>query len=253
MRSYINEDGLIPLLITIAVLALIIGGLYYMYGNQKQVVPVQSGQCTCKDIPDLKNRLNEVNAAIAEYQDAIGTQQAHDAKAGSPTMYNEDDYNEERGNVQNAIIAAHTKGTRSGSGDTGTDCGTTVTAATPCLQGSFQTHENVHAATCQRIKDQLKSEGKFSWTTNYKDSMTMIDYWNDEIAGYRAEIPYLNQEIAHAKSTPGCLQYECKKGSGKFFDTATACTANCVRKLATLDNWCWEYNPGAGTYTGQKY
>lgn len=253
MRSYVNEDGLIPLLVAILLVALVLGGLYYVYGNQKQVVPVASGKCTCNDIPDLKNRINEVNAAIGEYQAAIGDVQSHDAGTGKPTMYNEGTFNEEKANVQIAINGAHTQGTRSGSGDTGTDCGTTVKAATPCLEGSFQSHENVHAATCQRIKGQLKSGDKLSWTTNYKDSMTMVEYWNDEIAGYQAEIPYLNQEIARAKSDPGCLQYECKKGSGTFYDDAVECTRNCVRKIATLDNWCWEYSPGSGSYTGKKF
>ena len=68
MRSYVNEDGLIPLLVTIFLIALVLGGLYFMYGNQKQVVTVESGKCTCEDLSDLRNRLNEVDAAIAEYQ-----------------------------------------------------------------------------------------------------------------------------------------------------------------------------------------
>jgi hypothetical protein len=124
-----------------------------------------------------------------------------------------------------------------------------VNAPTACLQGSFQTHENVHAATCQRIKGQKS----LSWNVNYKDTMTMIEYWNDEIAGYQAEIAYLNAEIASAPAKGGCVQYECKKGSGVFYDSAPKCTANCVRKIATMDNWCWEYNPKDKTYTGKKY
>ena len=87
-------------------------------------------------------------------------------------MYNEDTFTEEQANVQIAINGAHIKGTRSGSGDTGTDCGTKVDAPTACLKGSFQAHENVHASTCQR----MKSQNKLSWNANYKDSMTMIEY-----------------------------------------------------------------------------
>ena len=47
-------------------------------------------------------------------------------------------------------------------------------------------------------------------------------------------------------------EYECKKGSGVFYDTASKCTANCVRKIATLDNWCWEYNPKDSNVYRQK-
>jgi hypothetical protein len=255
MRLYTNENGIVwmPIIIALVAVAVILGGLYLVFGNQKQVVSVQSGKCSCDDIPDLKNRLNEVNAAIAEYQLAIQDVQSHDTGTGSTTMYNEGTFKEEQANVQNAINGAHTRGTKSGSGDTGTDCGTKVTAGSACLQGSFQSHENVHATTCQRTKGELSSKGTGSWTTNYKDSMTMVAYWNDEIAGYQAEIPYLNNELNHATSAPGCLQYECKKGSGVLYDTAVDCTNNCVRKIASLDNWCWEYSPGSGTYTGKKY
>ena len=77
--------------------------------------------------------------------------------------------------------------------------------------------------------------------------------WNEEIAAYTAEYPYLNDEIGRAKADGSCVEYECKKGSGVFYDTASKCTANCVRKIATLDNWCWEYNPKDNTYTGKKY
>lgn len=250
-----NENAIaIPFLILVGILILAVGVLAVMYiqhSDPKTVVAVESGTCTCSDIPDLKNRLNEVNAAIAEYNLAIGDVQAHDTEVGSPTMYNENTFNEEQGNVQIAINGAHTQGTRSGSGDTDTACETNVDAPTPCLRASFQTHENVHSATCKQTKANLKSDA--SWTTNYKDSMTMIEYWNDEIAAYNAEIPYLTKEIAHAKSDPGCLQYECKKGSGVFYDDAVECTRNCIRKIASLDNWCWEYSPGSSSYTGIKY
>jgi hypothetical protein len=168
-------------------------------------------------------------------------------------MYNENLYAEERKNVDIALAKAFTEGTHSGHGDTGTDCGTKVTAATPCMQGSLQTHENVHAATCQRIKGQLAGQGKSSWTTNYKNSMTIAEYWNDEIAGYQAEIPYINAELEHIRAHGGCLRYECKKGSGVFYDDVVSCMKNCIRKIATLDNWCWEYNPKDNTYTGKKY
>jgi hypothetical protein len=251
MRSYVNDNGLVwwPIILALVILALIVGVIAYKYSDQKSVVAVESGKCTCEDLPDLRNRLNEVNAAISEYQLAIGDVQSHDTEVGSPTMYNEGTFNDDQANVQIAINGAHTQGTRTGSGDTGTDCGTKVDAPTACLKGSIRAHENVHATTCQ----QMKSRNKLSWNANYKDSMTMIEYWNDEIAGYQAEISYLNAEIAHAASDRSCVQYECKKGSGVFYETAGKCNANCVRKIASLDNWCWEYNPRDNTYTGKKY
>jgi hypothetical protein len=252
-----NENAIaIPFLILVGILILAVGVLavmYFQHSDAKTVAAVDSGTCTCADIPDLKNRLNEVNAAIAEYKLAIADVQAHDKEVGSPTMYNEGTFNDEQANVQIAINGAHTKGARTGTGDTDTACETKVDAPSSCLKGSIQTHENVHSATCLQTKKNLDAAGKGSWTTNYKNSMTMIEYWNDEIAAYSAEIPYLNREIASAKSDAGCFQYECKKGSGVFYDDAVECTSNCIRKIATLDNWCWEYSPGSSSYTGIKY
>jgi hypothetical protein len=243
MRSHANEDGLWLAVGVAVALLLIIGGLYYVYGNQKQVVSVESGKCTCNDIPDLKGRMVEVKAAIAEYRLAIQDVQNHDEQTGRTTMYNDDTYNEEQENVQNAIKGANTPGTHSGSGKTGTDCGTTVSAATPCLEGSFQTHENVHAAACLRSK-----------TNNYKETMSMVNYWNEEITAYSAELSYLSNEIGNAVKGPACPpRYECRKGSGFMYDDVTDCLKNCIRKIATLDNWCWEYNPKDNTYTGKKY
>lgn len=249
MRSYAKEDGWIPLLVTILVLALVFGGLYYVYGNQKQVVSVDSGKCTCDDLSDLRNRLKEADAAIAEYKLAIKDVEKYQEESGKVVGYNEDTFREEQANVQKVIDAAYSTGAHSGTGDTGTDCGTTVNARTDCLRGSLQAHENVHASTCQRIKGQ----NQLAWNANYKDKMTMIEYWNEKIAAYTAEYAYLNAEIGRAKADGSCSEYECKKGSGVFYETAGKCQANCVRKIATMDNWCWEINPKNNTYTGKKY
>jgi hypothetical protein len=235
MAGNANDDGVaIGFVILFIVLLLVAGLFYYMqirHTIPAKVVPVSSGTCTCSDITDLENRLNVANAAIAEYQNGIQDVNDHDATVGKPTMYNEVTYAEERANVQIAINAVLPRGAPTGTGDTTTDCETVVKADTPCLQGSVQTHENVHSANCQNIKQQLKDAGKLNDFTNYKDSMTMVEYWNDEIAGYQAEIAYINTNLATAKADASC-KWACDVDH-KTYDSDPECERSCRPTLGS--------------------
>lgn len=238
MEGNSNEDGvglllIIAVIVTIIAIAAIIFAVLSVNQAHKASadVPAAAGTCTCKDTKDLENRLKVVNAAIAEYQNGIADVNAHDAEVGKPTMYNEGTWNDEQANVLIAIQGVLPKGAHTGHGDTTTDCGTVVSADTPCLQGSFQTHENVHRATCQRIIQQLSDAGKGSQFQNFKESMTMVDVWNDEIAGYNAEIDYINKNLAAAKSDTSC-KWECDVDH-KSYDSHEECERSCRPTLGS--------------------
>lgn len=237
MRGTSNEDAgialIIAIIVTIIAIVAIIGAIVSMNqaGKAGVDVPVQEGACTCKDVKDLENRLNVAKAAIAEYQLGINDVNAHDAKVGKPTMYNEGTWKEEQENVKIAMQAVFVKGSRTGKGDTTTDCGTSVTADTPCLRGSFQTHENVHRATCQRVTGELKASGKGGAFQNFKESMKMVDVWNDEIAGYNAEIAYISKNLAKAKSDTSC-KWECDVDH-KTYDSQEVCERSCRPTLGS--------------------
>jgi hypothetical protein len=237
MKGKPDDDAgialIIAIIVTIIAIVAIIGAIVSMNQAHKASadVPVATGTCTCKDVKDLENRQKVVNAAIAEYQLGIADVNAHDAKVGSPTMYNEGTWNEEQANVLTAIQGALPKGAHTGHGDTTTDCGTTVTADTPCLQGSFQTHENVHRATCQRVIGQLSDAGKGSRFQNFKESMTMVDVWNDEIAGYNAETDYISKNLARAKSDTSC-KWVCDVDH-KSYDSQEVCERSCRPTLGS--------------------
>lgn len=223
-----NAALALPFIALIVVLALLIGlgiVMFVQHSNATTVVPVASGQCTCADVADLENRLGEANAAIAEYQAAIGELQGVDAKNGKKTMYSDELYTYEQENVQLAINGVYKKGARSGKGDTDTACETKITAPTPCLQGSFQTHENLHSATCQRVKQELGD--KYSpLTTDYRESLTMEAFWNDEIAAYTAEIKYINENLPKAKADTSKCQWTCIDDSKSYNDHAE-CERSC--------------------------
>ncbi len=237
MKGSTNDDAgialIIAIIVTIIAIAAIIGAIVSMNQAAKAGVdvPVKEGTCGCKDIKDLENRLAVVNAAIAEYQLGIGDVNAHDAKTGKTTMYNEGTYAEEQENVKIAMQEVFKKGSRTGKGDTTSDCGTTVTADTPCLQGSFQAHENVHRATCQRVIGQLSDAGRGSAFQNFRTSMTMVDMWNDEIAGYNAEIAYINRNLATAKNDKTC-KWECDVDH-KTYDSQEVCERSCRPTLGS--------------------
>jgi hypothetical protein len=229
IRKRPDDDALaIPFIILLVVLALAVGLLavmYFQHGNATTVAPVAPGQCTCADVADLENRLGEANAAIAEYQAAVGELRGVDAKAGKKTMYSDGLYKYEQENVQLAIDGAYKKGARSGKGDTDTACETKIAAPTACLQGSFQTHENLHSASCQRVKQELGD--KYSpLTTDYRNSLTMEAFWNEEIAAYTAEIKYINENLPKAKADTSKCQWTCID-DGKSYDDHTVCEKSC--------------------------
>lgn len=223
------EEGLaLPFIALLVVLAILVCAgvvLYIQHGNATTVVPVASGTCSCADVADLENRLGEANAAIAEYQAAISEVQAMDAKAGKKTMYSDELYTYEQENVQLAINSAHITGARTGTGDTDTACETKVSAPTPCLTGSLQSHENVHSSTCQRVKQGLGD--KYSpLTTDYRNSLTMEEFWNDEIAAYSAEIRYINENLPKAKADTSACQWTCIDDK-KSYDDHAECERSC--------------------------
>jgi hypothetical protein len=237
MAGHSDNDGvaLLWIILFIVFVLIVASGLYLLTKHTipTKTVSVPGGMCTCADIPDLKNRLNEVNAAIEEYKAAIQDVNAHDATTGKPTMFNMGTYSDEKANLQTIVQSVHTPGTHSGTGETKSDCETTVTADTACIRGSLQTHENVHVPTCEKIKQKLVNAGTYNaLTTDYKTSMTMVEYFNDEIAGYQAEIPYINTNLEKAKTDASC-KWACDVDH-KTYDSASECEGSCRPTLGSV-------------------
>ena len=135
-------------------------------------------------------------------------------------MYNDALFLQEQENVQAAMNAVKRRGTRKVSGDTRIDCTTIVNAATACLKASGQTHENMHARACNA----MKAAGRA-----YRTSMTMVQVWNEEIAGYASEIEYLNRNLAAAK-TDKCWTCDV---DGKSYADRSECERSCRPTLGS--------------------
>ncbi|MGE5648176.1 MAG: hypothetical protein ACM336_20555 [Acidobacteriota bacterium] len=206
---------LLPILLVAGALLLLLGGLALWRQMSKSVEAVPAQACTCDDSADIQNRLAEAKAAIGEYQTAIG-----EFAARPDTKYSDALYQAEQENVQLAINAATRRGTNKVSGDTRTDCTTIVKAATACMKASGQTHENVHASSCNA----MKAAGRA-----YRGSMTIIEAWKEEISGYTAEIAYLNRNLAGIKSA-NCWTCDV---DGKSYAVRSDCERGCRPTLGS--------------------
>ena len=199
-----DRSGVAPLfliLVGVLVVVVVIGGVsYVVYKDARSIVPVPPVACHCPDIPDIRNRIAEASAAAAKYGQMAADIEAADATAGKPTMFGEERWKAGEAAVQVEVNAAHVQGTRSGNGRTDTACVTTVESASPCIQASLQTHENVHAASCQASK----KSGRTGTYGDYKASMTMAAYWREEVAAYSEELKYLSDNLAQAMAEAGC-------------------------------------------------
>lgn len=210
----------IILLVILGIAAAVLIGLAIRSYFSKGVEAVDKTVCGCGDKEDIKNRINEANAAIGEYQRMKGELSAYDAGRGKTTMYSERFFADGQGNVQLAINAVTKPGAHSLKGDTMTDCTTKVSAVTACMKNSAQAHENVHAKTCKE-----KKAGKgASDMSNYKKSMSMQDIWDDEIAGYRAEVSYLNEAMGVAEKDK--CEWICNDNK-QAFKTQRECELGC--------------------------
>jgi hypothetical protein len=204
MMDWRNRSGLalvFLILVGVFVIVVVIGGVSYVFfKDSKSIVPVPPVACHCSDTADIRNRLNEVGAAAAKYAQMASTITTADGPAGKPTMFSKDQWKQGEDAVQKDVNAAYTAGAKSGEGETDTACITRVESASACIRASLQTHENVHAATCQAVKQ----SGRIGTYDDYKATMTMADYWREEIAAYTEEARYLSSNLAQAMGESGC-------------------------------------------------
>ena len=148
--------------------------------------------CKCSDVPSMKDRIAEAQAAIDAYRTAM-------AGMSREQEFSESGHTTVRASVQKAIDAyrrAHPQ-FRSYPAETYTSCEIQIDpGATPCLREALQTHESVHAKSCQ---DKKRWYDFLIWKLDWKQKMTLRDVQQEEIDGYQAEIDYLNKTLKSAQ------------------------------------------------------
>jgi hypothetical protein len=183
-----------------------VSGLFYFFIYEpRHRSNVVEADCSCSDLGDIGNRINEANAAIKEYGIMIGEMTALDAKNGKPAMYGTSLYKESDGRVRAAIEKASKKGANAVTGETTRNCRIIADGPTECLIKAVQAHEKSNAAKCDAIKDRLSTEkGMYvADSTYFRDTMTMVEFWRQEIDAYTAELKYLdkNQKLLRADNS----------------------------------------------------
>jgi uncharacterized protein YbaA (DUF1428 family) len=184
-----------------------ITGLWYffIYEPAHRVVVVEI-DCDCNDLADIENRINEANAAIKEYGAMLEELQQQDAKSGKATMYSQALQKSSDERLEAALGKVSSKDAKTLVGETAKNCSITVNATTKCMIKSMRAHEKSNAESCERVKDKLMAEkGMYAAdSTYYRDTLTLAEYWKDEIAAYNAELVYLNKNLQLARADNSC-------------------------------------------------
>lgn len=150
--------------------------------------------CSQQDKLDLESRIDQVNAAMKEYDALISEWEKREQGSGEPLLLNPT----HRGSVQDSVGFK-----MSGTGDpearrfgaaTDPNCHITVDPnATPCLRGALEAHETVHKKACEANSGKaalFDIAGHIDWRFNQR----VVDYMKEEKAGYQKELEWLTEE-----------------------------------------------------------
>lgn len=144
--------------------------------------------CSQQDKLDLESRIKQVNAAIKEYDALIAEWETKEKGAGEPLLLNSTHRGSVQGSVGFRMSGAGDPNARRFGAETDGACHVSIDPhATPCLRGALEDHEAVHKKAC----DTNKSSNPF---IDWRDSQRVVDYMNEEKAGYQKEWERLTKE-----------------------------------------------------------
>ncbi len=150
--------------------------------------------CECIDQSDIKQKIEEIEAAIKAYQSEMRNLLAKKYTPEAREALNK--------KVQEAINQAM-KGRRSlrSGGHVNNNCDMKVDGPTSCLKQATGFHEEVHQQACLKTKTPEKIiESILSGKDRFeRDNAAMSDYAEEEIAGYSAALRYLKEQLARLR------------------------------------------------------
>jgi hypothetical protein len=249
-----NEEAygfLIYLLVGLAVLAVIGAVAYYAPLNSGPAKPsatvAGSTRCECDDLQKMQDAYAQIEKELTAWKEI----QQDISNGNSPATYTD-----ATKRFTDKVWGKGAKTKRLGNvNEEGEIIIDDQLKAEQCrdIVYSYMLHEWDHL----KYKSQHLDNTGFASVVNNQIAKQSPTWWVKhqvawEIRGREVQAAYLKEQIGIL--TPQCqYQYECKKGSGKYYSDVMDCLKNCVRKIATLDNWCWEYDPESDIYTGKKY
>ena len=156
-----------------------------------------SGQSACgcsqQDKTDLESRINQVKAAMKEYDALVSEWEQKEKGAREPLLLNPTNRSSVQGSVGFKMSTAKDSNAMAFDAVTDPACHTHINPnATPCLRGALEDHEAVHKKVCDKNKS-------FNPFTDWRSSQRVVDYMKEEKAGYQKELERLTKELEQQK------------------------------------------------------
>jgi len=147
--------------------------------------------CDCIDKADIKKRIRLATEPINGY--------VSEMPKWMISPYTAKDRDVLQARVEAHMVAkAGIKGLHpAAKGATSNMCWIEISAPTKCLEEAIRRHELVHQAACEKVRmTALKKILSGSASDRFEAvSATMMEYMNEEIAGYMAELEFLQSEL----------------------------------------------------------
>ena len=189
--------------------------------------PAWGQSCGCGDVRDLRNRVCEARAAMAEYQKQIQRIQRYekDTLKDHKLMYTKELYKERmQPCVQEALNSATDVSARRGTAGTNNACEIVFQAQPPtqCLRDSLTRHESVHQTVCMEARLMREQEGLASeFRSLFQDTRSgksLVDIALEEYVAYRTEMDFgLEQLTRLSKScSRDIFEVEVRPGRREF-------------------------------------
>ncbi|HQU28193.1 MAG TPA: hypothetical protein PKZ24_03505 [Nitrospirales bacterium] len=180
-------------------LSLVLVGVFTLLSS----VPIDSraqdgGQAACgcseQDKLDVINRINQVKAAMKEYDALISEWEKREKGTGEPLLLNATQRKIVQGSIGFRMAGAGDPHARSFGAGTNAACEVTIDPnATSCLRGALEDHEAVHQKICESQKGKASIfdlAGQIDWRVNQR----IVDYMKEEKTGYQKELERLTEE-----------------------------------------------------------
>jgi hypothetical protein len=177
--------------------------------------PSYAQVCKCIDIGDIKARMKEAETAINAYSNESRKMMEQMVRTQEPILYTPARREKLQGHVQAALNQASggrispTPHMGHGPGHTSNVCQIVIDlhpSATACMRESIKRHEEHHSKECRKTLTAGKvldsvATGKDRFERN---NVQLMQYANEEIAGYMTELTFLQGELMRLSQAEEC-------------------------------------------------
>jgi len=185
----------------------------------------QGSPCGCDDVRDLRNRICEARAAIAEYDRQIGRIQNFERDVLKKPLLASGDIYEQcmQPCIQEAINSVSDPGARKSTAETDETCEIVFKTppATSCLRESLLRHERFHQTECmarlQAIQDSSLFGPFLSLFKSVRTGQSLVSLATEEKIAYRGEIEHNLAELRRLSANCPRAMFEVERNGRREF------------------------------------